>query len=117
MQELLLCFVFTEMVQIFIQVMNKKAVTVEAIPSRHTVEHVKTKIHQKEGIPFDQQILIFEGKQLEDKYTLSNYDVQERSTLHLVLPIQIEGSKSNDIFIYYNMILTFIKFILCIKVF
>ena len=114
MQEFLLCFVFTEMVQIFIQVMNKKVITHEAIPSRHTVEHVKTKIHQKEGIPFDQLVLIFEGKLLEDKYKLSNYNIQERSTLHLVLQ---KGSKSNDIFIYCNMILAFIKFILCIKVF
>ena len=103
------------MVEIFIQVMNKKVITVEAIPLRHTVEHVKTKIHQKEGIPFDQLVLIFEGKLLEDKHKLSNYDIQERSTLHLVL--QDKGSKSSDIFIYCNMILAFIKFILCIKVF
>lgn len=80
--------------------MNDKAITVEAIPSRHTVENVKTKIHQKEGIPFEQQVLIFEGKQLEDKYKLSNYDIQERSTLHLVL--RDKGSESCDVFIYCN---------------
>ena len=73
------------MPQISVQLTNDKTITVEAIPSRHTVEDVKAKIRQKEDIPFDQQVLIFEGKQLEDKYKLSNYDIQERSTLHLVL--------------------------------
>ena len=92
--------------------MNKKVIIVEAIPSRHTVKHVKTKIHQKEDIPFDQLVLIFEGKLLEDKHKLSTYDIQEGSTLHLVL--QDKESKSSDIFIYCNMILTFIKFILWI---
>lgn len=73
------------MPQISVQLMNEKTITVEAIPTRHTVEHVKTKVQLKEGVPFDQQVLIFEGKQLEDKYKLSNYDIQENSTLHLVL--------------------------------
>ena len=86
-----LCVCVAEMPQISVQMMNDKTITVEAIPSRHTVEHVKTKIHQKEGTPLDQQVLIFEGKQLEDKYKLSNYDIQERSTLHLVL--RDKGSK------------------------
>ena len=90
---------FTEMV--LIQVMNKKVIVVEAIPSRHTVEHVKIKIHQMEGIPFNQQILKFEGKQLEDKYKLLTYDIQERSTLHLVL--RDKGSESCDVFIYCNI--------------
>ncbi len=73
--------------QVFVKTLSGKTISVECEPDE-SIESLKNKILEKEGVPPDQQRIIFGGKQLDAQKNLSDYDIDDDDTLHLVLRLR-----------------------------
>ena len=82
--------------QLFVKMQAGNTITLDGITTETSIEAIKEAIEAKDGLPVEEQRLIFSGKQLEDGKIVGDYKIQKENTLHVVLS-GIGGRLPDDI--------------------
>eukprot|EP01084_Bolivina_argentea_P289866 497823_1 len=82
-------------INIFVKTITGKIISLDVV-TNDTIENVKLEIERKQGMLCEDQILIWAGKKLEDDHTLGDYNIQSKSTLHLILHVKKDKNNQKE---------------------